>query len=159
MLGDTLLQGQDCNSCIMGQCWLLYMTGDFNSFVAASNSINLPCDVHCSHFIPAMQPLGAGQLISDQSQNDFHTWHFIAVGPDMLLYMSRGSLCNTCLCEDFGTYSQCAINRVQLDGSNLQAYATGKIPSLCLFISAASDACHSHCRGIQWLCVSQVAQR
>lgn len=77
----------------------------------------------------AMQlPLKNGvQIFEDTApSDDSHKWHFIKFGPDGMLYMSRGALCNVCNCMAFGNFSQCAINRITSDGTDGSAYVTGE---------------------------------
>lgn len=58
----------------------------------------------------------------DFSDNTWHGWKFIRVGPDGKLYIPVGMPCNVCEQEDkrFGT-----IMRMNLDGSELEIFARG----------------------------------
>ena len=52
--------------------------------------------------------------------------HFLGVGPDEKLYIPQGSPSNTGPCNVVGDIRQCAINRMNLDGSDLEVYVTGE---------------------------------
>lgn len=75
----------------------------------------------------ATQPLGPGHVIFDIPVDvGEHISHFIAVGADNLLYFPLASQQNTGPCLTSGNLSQCAMNRMQLDGSGVETLATGE---------------------------------
>jgi glucose/arabinose dehydrogenase len=55
--------------------------------------------------------------------NGGHTWRFIAVGPDELLYMGIGAPCN--VCEELNQPLFATIARMKLDGTGLEVFAHG----------------------------------
>ncbi|KAK9789387.1 hypothetical protein WJX73_008205 [Symbiochloris irregularis] len=56
---------------------------------------------------------------------DDHSLHFIGIGPDGYLYVPQGSPSNTGPCDPYLNITQCAINRMDLDGSSQVTFATG----------------------------------
>jgi glucose/arabinose dehydrogenase len=59
---------------------------------------------------------------SDFPHDEFHGWHYIAIGPDGWLYVPVGSPCDTCLMKDPIHYS---ITRMTLDGKKREIFASG----------------------------------
>ncbi|KAK9803090.1 hypothetical protein WJX73_000282 [Symbiochloris irregularis] len=75
----------------------------------------------------ALQPLPNGTVVAQNwnpSQDD-HAVHYIKVGPDGLLYVPQGSPSNTGPCNRFENITQCALNRMSLDGTDIHTFATG----------------------------------
>lgn len=93
-------------------------------FVAEVTTISRFDDV--DSYALAGRPFPAGQTLSTAfvDQND-HQVHFLGVGPDEKLYIPQGSPSNTGPCNVVGDIRQCAINRMNLDGSDLEVYVTG----------------------------------
>ncbi|KAK9803128.1 hypothetical protein WJX73_008615 [Symbiochloris irregularis] len=73
------------------------------------------------------QAFPSGTVIAEDWNpiQDDHQYHFIGVGPDGYLYVPQGAPSNTGPCNAYQNITQCAINRMDLDGSNQLTLATG----------------------------------
>jgi glucose/arabinose dehydrogenase len=62
-------------------------------------------------------------VVSDRiPKEEWHGWKYIRIGPDRKLYVPVGAPCNVCEIKD---NFHAAILRMDLDGKNLESYATG----------------------------------
>jgi glucose/arabinose dehydrogenase len=62
-------------------------------------------------------------VIKTLPQAGGHTWRFIAIGPDQLMYIGMGAPCNVCERLDQPMFS--TIARMKLDGTGLEIFAHG----------------------------------
>ena len=62
-------------------------------------------------------------IVNDEfPDEEWHGWKFIKIGPDRKLYVPVGAACNVC---DSANPIYATICRMDLDGSNLEIYASG----------------------------------
>lgn len=68
------------------------------------------------------EPLDAVVIRDDLPSDEHHGWKYLRLGPDGYLYVPQGVPCNVCEVDPqvYGT-----INRMALDGSTWEVYATG----------------------------------
>ena len=98
-----------------------------------------------------LQPFGVGLVISDAFvvQSD-HSVHYINVNPvDELLYVPQGSPSNTGPCNAVGDIRQCAINRMQLNGSDAEPYVIGELSPTCMSAEQLVQAAITDSHGCQ----------